>query len=529
MAELYQALALAPTSRSVKGANGSTLQQTLPREQATIENFSTTDINITCQSVPAALFTNGGARYQAFIRRGDVKQIKHISLIIDLTVTGNSVVLAPATHWFEQIELKLNVGGTPIKTWYNDMFIMNAIASKSSTLYPCLLGALNMDSNRQTELGQTNALPVGTRKNFIIPLESGIWERLKIDWSLAQADLTFDFKPERTGIIISGVGSVVCNGMTFLVEDEEVTASKANFLSVAAKTLSQSSFFIDPIVVGYPNQTLSVGSNSLDLNNLNGKAAAILLMIRPSVTGATNANNGFFKCVNIGDESGARIDIQSVNKSILGGTGLLSKHARTEKWAHSFMNNIAQDKPFYLIQHGQHLSHSFQTGKINGYHQYTGTQTNVLLTCVAAVNEVQTITCLNADNTKGSYRFMFRGEHSASLTFASDAAAMAAAVNAMKVMKSRNITVVFTGGVAMEGTLTATFTTPETNGLSGDLLEVIPNSLQNGAAALDLPVTTITTPGTDGIVAGASYDIKIYALTWKAAAWSSGLITSEQM
>lgn len=152
----------------VKGQNGTNLIQTLPREQAIIDNFSTTDVNIACQA-PATLFTSGGARYQAVIRRGDVKQIKHISVIIDLTVTGDSVVLAPATHWFEEIALRLNVGGTPIKTWENDMFILNAIASKTSTMYPCVLGALNMDSNKQTELGQTNALPVGTRKNFIIP------------------------------------------------------------------------------------------------------------------------------------------------------------------------------------------------------------------------------------------------------------------------------------------------------------------------------------------------------------------------
>lgn len=521
-------LGLGVTGQSLKVPGQRALPETLPVVQiARYRDFQITVIQLPMQNAPANLFNNSGARYQAVIQRGAVSRIKHLVVKMDVTVTGSASVLAPTTHWFSLIELKNGQGGQPIKTWYNDTLFLGGTANKKMGEFPALFEGFNLDPSEKTFLGQTLPLQAGQRKTFFLTLECNIWEQLKTQWKDSNTDLCLDMKPDDSGIVISGGGAVTLNSMTLLIEGEASRPEYNLLVDAASKGLAQSSFFVDPVSIWESSHVLNVGSNLYNLNNLNGKCAGLYILLRPVGTGVSNVNNGWFQTINIGDESGASLDVlDASNKSVLGGQPLSTKHLRNERWIHSMPNPIGNAKPYYLIQFGDAFSRSFVAGEPYGFRDFNGEQTMLQINAVAAVNEVQTITCRNATNTVGTYRFLFKGELSAPLDYSATAAQMATAVQNMRTMRRNNISVVFSG--VMEGTITATFTTPETNGLGGELLTVVTDSLASAAGGTqDSPVTTITTFGQDGIVNGQAYNIRCYALMWKKAIWANGTLSSE--
>lgn len=127
----------------------------------------------------------------------------------------------------------------------------------------------------------------------------------------------------------------------------------------------------------------------------------------------------------------------------------------------------------------------------------------------APTSEVHTFTPSGVA-TAGTDRFFWKGEFSASLAYNATAVQMKAALEAMKVMQAKSITVTFSGPAT--GAFTATYAHPETRGL-GELVSIESTSLNAAGTVIDVP-SVLTTPGTSGIATG-QYDVYIYFWVWR--------------
>lgn len=226
--------------------------------------------------------------------------------------------------------------------------------------------------------------------------------------------------------------------------------------------------------------------------------------------------------LNIGDDSGAALDLLGTDsQSILGsGSAIPTKFIRNELGVHHFNSDFLANKAFYMVPFCESIRGAYE-GQMNGYQQFSGERLQLALTLAAApTQEVQTITVAAAAPNAGFYRFSFRGELSEPIAFNASAATMKSTFEALRSVASRNITVTFSAALSAGTSLTATFAHPETSGLQGDKIEVVSVGLNTTGTMCNV-TSAITTAGTSGIATG-SYDINIYALMYKKIAYADG-------
>src|ERR1700679_2993618 len=100
---------------------------------------------------------------------------------------------------------------------------------------------------------------------------------------------------------------------------------------------------------------------------------------------------------------------------------------------------------------------------------------------------------------------------------------MAVAFQAMKTVQAKSITVTFSGPAT--ATFTATYTTPETRGMGGELVQIVSSSLDASNTPIDIPCA-LTTMGTSGIATG-QYDLYLYVYCFRKIAVEKGHLVSK--
>lgn len=518
MGDPIQELNLQKWGKYTERVGGKQVAVTLPNGQIIPVDMSPVFPVIIGDAMPPNFFNSTDTR-SIKIDRSAVEMIKHISLIISITVNSSSVVLAPVPNWFNFIDLESRVSDT-LQRWFPDSLFLALLSEIRPAQFPCLLDEMNMDSRDNSFLGQNKELPPGTY-TFTLPLGSAIFDRLQPFFKEAKHDLFIKMETATGGIIVSGNGTVTCNRINLLVEGERMTETAHHYERIANNNLAQSAIFLQPFNAYNENRVLEDGTNTIQLINLRGQVPFLQVIVRPQ--NATNSDNGRWHFVNIGDDQGANMDVVDATNNSLLLNPLPTKFMRNELWTHNWPHALSKHKPFYIIPHTQDATSCFQ-GVNKGYLTYTGNY-SVVLNCKAAVNEVQTITCVNAANDGGYYKFRFRGVESARLNHNASTADMAAAVAAIPTIKRNNITVSFSK--TMSANVVATFTTPETAGLEGDLLEVVPLGLTNDGVP-DAPVTTRTVVGKAGITPG-SYHVTVLAYIIHRATFVGGQLYTKRM
>ena len=136
-----------------------------------------------------------------------------------------------------------------------------------------------------------------------------------------------------------------------------------------------------------------------------------------------------------------------------------------------------------------------------------------------AVSEVQTLTYTNGTDTIGHFRLAFRGDITSDLTYASTAANIEAAMNALPSMIKANLTVVASGTAANTFTLTFSPGGPVT-----DQVTALVSNLQNASNVVESIATTVSTPGQRGFTNGTYY-VDIYGLTWGQIKVIDGIVS----
>jgi len=500
-----------------KKVNGRPVKITLPAHKGEPINSNPIFPIITALGVPTNLFTNGAANaFQITIPQGVSDIIHHITLKIDITLSAPAQ-LVPVVNFFQKIELKTPSGVT-LRTWYNDSMMMSIGATTTNAMFLSLAKNLNIDTKDPTLYGMNAELPAGSY-SFMLPLNSALWQE-GLHWGAAKHDMVLYLTPDTT-IVAAGAGIPTCSNFALIIEGERLPPNMMEALEKHSRMSAPAVLFCEPTPNYALNKPMQVGQNLIDLSNLSGRVSFLQLLIRPA--GHTNVGNGHWKYLNIGDNQSASIDVLNASSSsVMGGTPIPSKYIKNELWMHNFNNSHSACKSIYMIPHSTDIAGNFQ-GKFSGYREYIAGQKDQLqINCAAPINEVQTLTPSTASLDGGRFQFSFRGELSESLPFNATTAAMSAAIAKMRVFERNSVTAVFSKLISAAGPTTVTFTTPETNGLEGDLLTVVGNVTL--AAAPAGVVTTVTTAGRDGLVPG-NYDIVVYGYVIKMCTFAGGELT----
>ena len=517
MSAIIKNLTSVPTRAGyTKKVNGRPVKIMLP--QGKHEPLNSTPIFpiLTGVGVPTNLFVNNGGTFPFTISQGVSDIIHHVTLKIDITLNAPAQ-LVPVTNFFKKIELK-TTNGNVLRTWYNDSLLMSIGARTTNAMFLSLAKNLNVDTKDATLLGMNPDLPAGNY-TFMLPLNSAIWED-GLHWAASKHDMVLHLTPDTT-IVAAGAGVPTCNNLSLIISGERASEQIMDAMTQHSKMAAQSVFFCEPTPCESYNKPLQVGQNLIDLSNLSGLVSFLQVLIRPA--GHSNVGNGHWKFMNIGDNQNATVDVLNASSSsVLGGTPVFTKYLKNEVWTRNFNNSHAACKSIYVIPHGYHLAGDF-VGEFQGRREYImGQKDQLQLNCVAPINEVQTLTPSTASLDGGRFQFSFRGELSESLPFNATTAAMSAAIAKMKVFERNSITAIFSKLLSAAGPTTVTFTTPETNGLDGDLLTVVGNVTL--AAAPAGVVTTVTVAGRDGLVPG-NYDVTVYGYVIKIATFAGGELT----
>lgn len=507
---------VAQTGSSRKFGN-KTLAQVLPAHQVGSKIFLPT-VRQLASTYPNSIFASAGKKSSQI---PDIDYIKHLSLKVDIQVTGAPVTLVPTQYWFTQIDLRSTADGSIIQTHYDDSAMITAQARCSQGRQRSLFkSSLNMEHAETGKFGLAKALPVGTH-SFHIPILTSVFENFN---GLFLADLEGHLSLDLTtpaSIIASGAGAI-SSTISFSVEGAMLSEADAKIHRDRHRMYANECQYLQAHQAIYPNTNMQAGSVvRLPMNTQDGLCAFQAVMVRPTGSKDINTNFSQFKLYNVGDNNGSSLDLcTSSGASLLGnGSPIPTKFIRHNQSIDHFDNDFFSRKPVYLVSYCDSINAAL-SGKINGGYKFHSTRNDELRISVPAlVNENQTIQFFAAASA-GRYRFVFRGEPSAWLQYNANTAAMKAVFEAMVEPTARNLKVVFSNAVSANGTVIVAFDDPEGT-LDGDLVTVEEDGLDSNYQG-----TTRTVPGVQGLISG-QYDVFVYSYFYRNASYFNNKLRSD--
>ena len=470
---------------------------------------------------PINLFRNNGSKYRTQLSRSSIHKINQLTLKIVVTVNTSPTGLAPLPYWFDRIDIKTS-DGSNIKTYYNDTIMFNLLSHLKKAQTKSILSTINLDYNDNSYLGGTPQLLPFAQYTFYLPLNASCFSSHSFYMKNNTSDIILEFSPS-SSIISSGSGTIDLNSMSLIVESVKLSDDDHNHHEKLSNHIV-SSQYLNIVPVQRFGVTLTNNSQYLlDLINLNGKCAFLLLIVRKQ--GANNTNNGNLEYVNLGDSVNGTIDLlDSSNQSILGsGVQINLDYLKHHIHNYHFDNDFNYSKSYYLIPFTNNILQSF-AGVQNGFYEFDGSSYKLAFTPKSAVTEVWTITTSAAINS-GSYRFQIGpfGECSDEILHNATAATIKTTIERMAYIRSKNITV--TASAALANNITLAFASVESDGV-GNHIKIISENLVDAGNASVIVSSAKTTQGIAGITSGSQYDISCYAYMYHDLSYYKGRFIS---
>ncbi len=509
-------------SRQMKGG---AKQQSLPAHQMLSAKhagkvFLPTK-RILASTYPSTIFASAG-KANSLIPSIDF--IEEVLLQIQITVAAAPVVLVHSNYWFRQIDLRDSSSGQIIQTHYDDTATANLLNRVTAGREKAIFKTNNIESNDIGKLGLTKPLPVGVH-TFYVPLMTSVFENFG---GLYLADLVGDLALDLTTpstIIASGAGTISAN-ISFLVSgyklnDDDIAIHRNRYKMHAAEA-----HFLEPVRTEFYNTTLTAASsnNLLKLNNVDGLCAYQMVLFRPTGTIGVNTNFAAWKLLNIGDSNGAGLDLVSSSGESLYGMGshVPTRYMRQHMSVDNFDNSWVAEKPVYFLSYCANMNQALR-GVVNGGRRFRATDGDSIRVNLpsAPVNEVQNIVFTTAPAAAGYYSFSFRGEESVQLVANSNTAQMKAAIENMRNVSSKFMTVTCSAVASAGASFSITITDPEGSLDNGDLFTV---NCADGIAATASTVRSVA--GVPGLSTG-QYDVFIYSYLYNLAGYSANKLTSQ--
>lgn len=499
-------------------------KQTIPQHQ-TGGYIHTPTLSTIQSQFPTNLFSSGASRKSSILPRIDF--IKHLTFKVTITLSAPAT-LVPSMYWFTDVWLRHNGSNQEIQHRYDD-------ASMLTTLFTCptpkqrsmFMNGLHMEHRDIGKYGLALPLPAGTH-TFYVPFLTSVFENFSgLYLQDMTGELIIDVQTPST-IIASGAGTITNTDVQFLVEGTEVSGPMKAVYQKNYRDYATMCNFLQAERAEYLNKTLTAGQvNKFPLTNINGLCAFQVMLVRP--TGVINNNNNFatWNFLNVGDSNGASIDLTtSSGESLLGkGSPINTDWMRQHQASDQFFNDFVSQVPVYVVPYTESVQLALR-GQVKGARMFDSTRSDEIRLTLppAPVKEVQTITLTGGPVAGGYFWFRFREEESVELPYNATPAQIQAAIEDMREVKARNLTVVASSGfsaLAANGSLTLTFTDPQGT-LEGDLFEAVMDS------AGSIAHTTRTVAGIPGLATGA-YDVYIYSFMYKSAAYTDNILKSGDM
>ena len=473
-----------------------------------------------CSDAPTNLLRNNSAKYRYTIPKNSVHNLSHLSfqMIIKQTASASCRVV-PSWNWFEKIEFRLN-GGDVLSTIYPQSNFFSLFSAVRDSHLPYLARNVWFDDTPKSRYGvRRDTLPQNRIISVQLPITAAFFNTSDFVYANSQQDIIVELTPASSIIAetLSGSPSIDLQSLAIMVENTDHPADEKRMRELEHKKSLHSSLFLYPVEVIKTSQTLTAGTQyRFELDSVAGKVAFIQFAVKPTSSHLVNTSNGNQKYINIGDEndSPATIDlVDSANQSIFAdGTPVNTKYLRQEIGSFHLQNDLLAQKPLYVVPLTSNVASALNLGTKIGCLQFnSGDKNAVVITPRAKVDEIQTITFSNANNTVGWAKFGLGGDYTQAIAFNAGATAVQNAINSLPFCKRRSITTACSAG-DLEGTYTITFTCPE-GSMEAELLDVIAE-LTDGSGVIDRPTVALTTVGQDGISSGSQYDIVSYCYVY---------------
>ena len=445
--------------------------------------------------------------------------IDHPFLRVKFMVAGAPVVLVPATRLFEQVALiDPSNPSQPVSVEYDDTAHQKLHAIVTAGTEDAVLRTMLIESEKIGRYGCVRELPVGSHY-YYIPLANVFSNFGGLYMGEMRNRLQLRVTIPST-IIASGAGTITAE-IQFGVEGRLLNDFDRALQRNWYEKFSNECRFLQPHRTR-KQLTLSTSSaeNYIDLPDVRGPIAYQLVLIR--APGQTNANNGRSMVYNIGDNSDARMELVDAQGNSITGS-LPTKFLRRHLAADHFDNDFIASKPFYLIPYCKSMSGAIKGSWVGGRFFYPNSGDRIRLTLPqTATSEVQTITASTTPTSGSFYRFSFRGEQSAQLAIAANAAAIKTAIEAMREVAAHHLTVVASAALGAGTSITLTFSDPEGT-LDGSLFEVV----ADGAGASFS--TARTTAAVQGLPSsGSTWEVDVYSYMYRECVFTGTQLYSRE-
>jgi hypothetical protein len=229
-----------------------------PAGQGMAFNYVNAISTYSFNGVPTNLFRNSGTPYQAVVRAGSVAGIGHLVLEINFTLNSSDTTLAPVPHWFDRINFRVNGSNEILYTMYNDTIMFNILSYLTKSQLIGVAKNLNMDVSNGG-VSYCNALKAGTSKKFYLPLIGSWINNLDYYFGNSQQDLILEIFPAST-VVISGAGTVDCNGLQLLIENRNVTPNDSARLASINSSVVFSPNYLDVVPAHATSQSITVSA-----------------------------------------------------------------------------------------------------------------------------------------------------------------------------------------------------------------------------------------------------------------------------
>jgi hypothetical protein len=464
------------------------------------------------------------------IEKGELHGVRFVTLRFGITIGGTPgtdwIELTPVDTWLKEFKFIGNDGGDnqPIMTSYAiPQFMLNALYAterREDWGYEAGLNdkwwmaydRIHLDASANIyyfNLVLKNSFIESTKQTDMTALKKDIVLRIITPTSITS---------KTTGTPTLTLSSLD----VFLEEEIPNLANPAISAAVSARGGdTQFGRFADWLDISESSVVLNAGTDrNITMGGLdNWRVMCLLVGIRASSTTATS--QGYIRFLDLGPN--AVVDVQTPAGTTVWGKGEAKAidYIKAIDMPINMPSDIARYTNLYLLSWSPDLTKSLH-GVMNGYRDFVTATDRLVIrpTTITSTAEVHTITSINAANDGGTYRLGFLGEYTQPLAFNTSAANMKIAFENLKTVTE------YPGGVSVtfSGALTTTATVTYSDSRNYPLIEISPDSLNDGGVADSLTVTR-STIGNRGWVNG-TYHVGIWAAVFKDFYVSNGLITT---
>jgi hypothetical protein len=464
------------------------------------------------------------------IEKGELHGVRFVTLRFGITIGGTPgtdwIELTPCDTWLKEFKFIGNDGGDnqPIMSSYMiPQYMLNALYPheiREDWAYEAGLNDKWWASYDRLHLDASTTIYY-----FNLVLKNSFIESTQqTDMTALRKDIVLRIvTPTSITSRTTGTPTLTLSSLEVFLE-EEIPNLANPFISAAVSARSrdtQFGRFIDWIDISEASVTLNTGTDRyLTMGGLdNWRVACLLVGVRASSTTATS--QGYINFLDLGPN--ALVDVQNPSGTTVWGKGEAKSidYIKAIDMPLNMPSDIARYTNLYLLSWSPELIKALH-GIMNGYRDFVTATDRLLIrpTTVTSAAEVHTLTCINAANDGGTYRLGFLGEFTQPLAFNTSAANMKIA------FENLSSVVGYPGGVSVTfaGALTTTTTCTFSDSRRYALVEVSPDSLNDGGVAESVTVTR-STIGNRGWVNG-TYHVGIWAAVFKDFYVNNGLITT---